>query len=1014
MTATIVDHPAPFLLDAYALGTLPPDRAAEIDEHLSACESCFGRLVTVPDDSFVALLRSAKSAEIFDPTSDFGPIEGTVLQPESAVRPPSELRCEVTRSVGRSEASPDEGIPEELLQHTRYRILERCGAGGMGVVYRAEHRVMNREVALKVIRPELLRRGDAVDRFRREVQAAAALSHPNIVSAYDAEQSEGLHFLVMEYVPGCDLARFVAQQGPLPTRDACDFIQQAALGLAHAHQRGMVHRDVKPQNLMLTPDGRIKILDFGLAKFASETGGEAIASVETSIEGGHLTSVDASLGTPDYVAPEQMVDARTADIRADIYGLGGTFYFLLTGRAPFPGTSLASKLRGHAAETPRPLTDFRDDVPAELLEVIRRMMAKRPQDRYESPKEVAEVLRPFITIATMDEGLHGTAPPVPPSLPPTYQPSDNEAKRKVESPANGILAVTVLNLVLGVWSLGSMPHVYPRENLWAIWAAVGGISMIPATLIMMQGALRMRRLESLPWAKAAAVYAVIPWTPLWFLGLPFGAWALWTLSDPSVRQGFGHQSLPPDVRRRGIIVTCLLLLLPLAAGAGGVVYIETDEGEIVIEAHDPQARIRVLRDGKIIEVLDPVTKESVKVDTGVYTIQLGANGFSTSIPEGKEFLIHRGNRKVVTVRRTARAKATPNDQQQSTTVAVPLIVNFSDDMPPLNTAGVERDEKENAWRIDGMEGRTVRLYEAPLPGEDGKGIDDRLLVYRAKIKARDVTGRVYLEMWVKAEDGLKYFSRGFDDAVSGTTTDWVDVQTPFWLKKGDKVTQAQLNLAIEGGGTVWIKDLQLEAKPRPKTAAQNLGDWLKEQLRRQPTTSVDTLEFDRLVELAEEKLQRVKALHETAAVTQTEVREAELRLLEANIRRAEARGDREDAVRGVQQIIVLAEEHLSQIRERYNTGDIPLTEVSQAERNILEDQVRLAELQNDQDEKVKRLRQMVQLAEEHLARIRKLSEHGVVPQSELRAAQQDVLEATIRLRAAESLTESATELLQRE
>jgi DNA-binding beta-propeller fold protein YncE/predicted Ser/Thr protein kinase len=275
-------------------------------------------------------------------------------------------------------------IPAALLQHPRYRIERLLGTGGMGAVYRAEHRIMQRTVALKVISPELTDNPAAVERFQREVRAAARLSHPNIVTAHDAEQAGELHFLVMEFVEGTDLAELVARRGPLPVMHACNYIRQAALGLQHAFAAGMVHRDIKPQNLMLTPQGRIKILDFGLARFAMEKSG-----------GSALTQANAMMGTPDYIAPEQANDARSADIRADVYSLGCTLYHLLTGRPPFAEFPLLQKLVAHLEQTPSPVSGFRADVPQEVQGILQRMLAKRPEDRYQTPADVAQELTPF-------------------------------------------------------------------------------------------------------------------------------------------------------------------------------------------------------------------------------------------------------------------------------------------------------------------------------------------------------------------------------------------------------------------------------------------------------------------------------------------------------------------------------------------------------------------------------------------------------------------------------------------
>src|SRR5262249_17860376 len=200
---------------------------------------------------------------------------------------------------------------------------------------------------------------------------------------------------VMEFVEGTDLAKLVKQQGPLPVALACDCVRQAALGLQHAHEHGMVHRDIKPQNLMRTPSDQVKILDFGLALLASEVGSHDAA-----------TTFGTALGTADYIAPEQAHDAHTADIRADIYSLGCTLYFLLAGHPPFPDGSLMQKLTAHAQHSPTPLATIRPDLPHGLARVLDRMMAKDPALRYQTPAEVAQALTPFAetaaTVAAVD------------------------------------------------------------------------------------------------------------------------------------------------------------------------------------------------------------------------------------------------------------------------------------------------------------------------------------------------------------------------------------------------------------------------------------------------------------------------------------------------------------------------------------------------------------------------------------------------------------------------------------
>ena len=302
-----------------------------------------------------------------------------LLSPRSTTNRPSPARPPARR------AWP--GFPQELNDHPRYRVVAALGAGGMGAVYRAEHRLMDRPVALKVIRGDLLGSAAMVERFRREVKAAARLaSHPNIVAAYDAEQAGETHMLVMEFVEGTDLAELVKRRGPLPVGEACEYARQAALGLQHAFEDGMVHRDIKPQNLMRTTRGQVKILDFGLARFASEA----------ACPWRGMTAPRAWSWAPPTTSPPSRSTTRTPPTSGPIiYSLGCTLYFLLAGRPPFPDGSLIQKLMAHREKTPRPLAEIRADVPPELARVVERMMAKDPAQRFQTPDEVARALAPF-------------------------------------------------------------------------------------------------------------------------------------------------------------------------------------------------------------------------------------------------------------------------------------------------------------------------------------------------------------------------------------------------------------------------------------------------------------------------------------------------------------------------------------------------------------------------------------------------------------------------------------------
>jgi eukaryotic-like serine/threonine-protein kinase len=281
-----------------------------------------------------------------------------------------------------------------------YVLLEKLGDGGMGRVYKALNRKLGRVVALKVLQREHLQSGEAARRFRREILATAQLDHPNVVRAHDAEEFGGSLCLVMEYVEGTDLGKLVKRQGPLPVASACSYARQAALALQHAHEKGVVHRDVKPSNLLLTADGKeVKVLDLGLALLRRDSGSGTCMNLTVA---GHL------LGTADFLPPEQGTDARTVDGRADLYSLGCTLYYLLTGRVPFPGGSFVEKAIHHRLDEPTPLERLRPDVPPDVVAVVRKLMAKRPEDRYPTAWDAAAALArvpapPKRTTATMNE-----------------------------------------------------------------------------------------------------------------------------------------------------------------------------------------------------------------------------------------------------------------------------------------------------------------------------------------------------------------------------------------------------------------------------------------------------------------------------------------------------------------------------------------------------------------------------------------------------------------------------------
>lgn len=292
----------------------------------------------------------------------------------------------------------------------RYRLMNLLGQGGMGAVFQAEQAPLGRLVAIKVLARNMIGDEAAVARFRREIEAAAALVHPNIVTAYDADCVQGSHFLVMDYVEGRDLSSLLKERGWLPLSEACEYVRQAALGLQHAFEQDMVHRDIKPGNLLVhfPPDQPpvVKVLDMGLARFTSETS-----------EAGHLTQAGQVMGTPDYIAPEQSMDTHSADIRADIFSLGCTLFRLLSGQLPWPDGSPVQKLIARRMTDAPPIRTVRSDIPIELESVVARMLARDPNDRFQTPAELAQALSQFAKMSP--ESVAATATAVEPDPTPT-------------------------------------------------------------------------------------------------------------------------------------------------------------------------------------------------------------------------------------------------------------------------------------------------------------------------------------------------------------------------------------------------------------------------------------------------------------------------------------------------------------------------------------------------------------------------------------------------------------------
>lgn len=320
----------------------------------------------------------------------------------------------------------------------RYVIMDRLGSGSMGRVYKAKHQMMDRVVALKIIAPEIGSNERVVARFQREMKLVGKLDHPNVVRAYDADKDQGILFIAMEHVPGESLGARLKTRGPIPAAELVEYAAQAALGLQHAHDQNIVHRDVKPSNLLVNTDGVVKVLDLGLGVLLEADDSASFATAE-----------GIAVGTIDYMSPEQAC-GKDVDNRSDLFSLGCTMYHLLCGKLPFPGQSPVERLGARINGSPVPIQDVKPDIPNRLVQVLDTLMANRPSDRYQTAAEASDALRALLGRPASAKAKPAKAEPAPAPAPPQIKYVEVKPKypgwfqpwaRRAESSPESILAI---------------------------------------------------------------------------------------------------------------------------------------------------------------------------------------------------------------------------------------------------------------------------------------------------------------------------------------------------------------------------------------------------------------------------------------------------------------------------------------------------------------------------------------------------------------------------------------------
>jgi serine/threonine protein kinase len=556
-------HPSPDVLQAFGLGKLGDAEAETVLDHLETCSDCRKEVAAQSGDTFLDHLRQAH-------------------RPSNTPAPGGSLSDLARRlRAGSAPTAPyvSSSVAPELASHPQYEILRELGRGGMGVVYLARNRLMARLEVLKVVNKDMLERSGGKERFLREIQSAAMLNHPNVVAAYSALPVGDLLVFAMEYIEGEDLAKVVKERGPLPVLNACYYVQQAAMGLQHAFEKNMVHRDIKPQNLILGKKHVIKVLDFGLAKVLQE---------KTDDTG--LTGLGRMLGTPDYIAPEQTLDATSADTRADIYSLGCTLYFLLTGHAPFRAKSLYEILQAHQTTEAKPLNLERPEVPVELATVVAKMMAKEPAKRYQKPVEVAQALMPFIKPGTKSA----------PTAAPSHEMSLGEAtaakplgKAARPAPAPAPSARSPLEAAKPARPVAEPP------------------SPVQWDMLTTSSALMKSRRSGATWKRGST-------------GVKLAVSKNWLIGSGAV---------------------CVLLIGLVVLWAAGVfVKVQTKDGTIVVEVNEPNADVFV--DGAKMTVVwgDGGKKAEVRVKPGTHKVQVTKDGFTA---DGEKVTLTEGGRQIL-------------------------------------------------------------------------------------------------------------------------------------------------------------------------------------------------------------------------------------------------------------------------------------------------------------------------------------------------------------------------------
>ena len=761
--------PPPSRLESMLDGTLPPDDQTLVSLHLERCPECqtkFEELasaaLSLPDGESQAGGRQESALiQVMERLVGEGPNAAARGEPPHGEEPYLPF------------LNPSDN-PEYLGRLGPYNVVGVIGQGGMGIVLKAHDPRLNRFVAIKVLAPQLAAYAGARKRFLREAQAAAALNHDHIVTIHAVDEFNGFPYIVMQYVIGVSLAEQIGRGKPLGLNETLRIGSQIAAGLAAAHANRLIHRDIKPANILLEQSGgKVKITDFGLAR--------AVGDAQIT-QSGQIT------GTPEFMSPEQ-ARGQELDQRSDLFSLGCVLYAMYSGLSPFRSKTPWDSIARVCNEQPRPLREVNPQTPDWFSEIVARLLAKNPDDRFHSAADVAELLDRHLA-EQRDAPAPGAESPSP-------------AARRWKSRTIAAVALLTAVVSFAAYEIVIRIHKDGRDTV---------VHVDPGSDVAIHG----NEVDVSP-PKAAVGNQPLAETPknrksfnapdklITKDGITIAdnAWRIEAKEDRVVRL---FEIADPGVENCTVLYRAKLKTENLDGRAYLEMWCRSPDGGDYF-SKGSNCPVAGTTDWATYEIPFSLKKGE---SSDLIKLNVAIEGKGTLWIKDVELL--KAPPKPETAAATEPAPAGNASELAQQGWAHWQKKSFAATEKLITKDGVTVDD--NAWRIEAKEDRIVRLFEIADPG-----VENCTVVYRAKLKAENLDGRAYLEILCRSPDGDEYFNNGLNDSVNGTTG-WTSREVYFILRQGESPNPPdliKLNLVIEGKGTVWIKNVELA---RPDTTAE--------------------------------------------------------------------------------------------------------------------------------------------------------------------------------------------------